>query len=239
MQKRRQTSQVVAVVAIFAALNVVSDSLASLPVFPSGVWYSWNFLMSPLTGVALGHSMGSLASFIGVMIGHYIYFRDVYEFLFTLGAPIGVAMSALIFRGRTKPVLAYYSFLFAAYFATSEAWQLPVWGMWDTYVAFALLLATVILVRKGVWNYRSRLPVSLAVSAFIGLEADVLFRIFLFIPCQTYRLFYTFDVGALIVIWTSGAIVTPVEVLLSTMTTVLIGGPVVRFLRKEHTWLSH
>jgi hypothetical protein len=217
---------------------VVTDSLGSVPVFPSGVWYSWNFLMSPLTGVALGHSMGFVASFLGVMIGHYIYFIDVYEFLFTVGAPIGVAVSALVFRGRVKAVLAYYVFLFAAYFATAEAWELPLWGMWDTYVAFAVLLATSVLVRKGVWNYRSRLPVSLAVSAFIGLEADVLFRIFLFIPCQTYQLFYTFDLGALTAIWTSGAIVTPVKVLLSTIATVLIGGPVVRFLRKEHTWLS-
>ncbi|MCW4052688.1 MAG: hypothetical protein NWE78_05735, partial [Candidatus Bathyarchaeota archaeon] len=230
---------IVAIIAIFAALNVVTDSLVSLPEFPSGVWYSWNFLMSPLTGVALGQSMGFLASFIGVMIGHYIYFIDVYEFLFTIGAPIGAAVSALIFRGRLKPVLAYYCILFAAYFATSEAWQLPFWGMWDTYVAFALLLVVIVVMRKGVWEYRSSLPVSLALAAFIGLEADVLFRIFLFVPCQTYRLFYTFDVGTLIVIWGAGAILTPVKALLSTITTVLIGRPIVRFLRKEHTLQNH
>ncbi|UCE95850.1 MAG: hypothetical protein JSV51_09145 [Candidatus Bathyarchaeota archaeon] len=234
MQNREfRTSQLVALVAVFAALNIITDSLPSLPVFPSGVWYSWNFLIVPLTGILLGPVLGFVATFIGVMVGHYIYFIDAFELLFTIGAPIGAAISVLIFRGKWKLVLVYYITLFTAYFITPIAWQLPIWGMWDTYLAFAFLLTAIFLIEKGAWKYdRKGLPLTLVISAFIGLEADVLFRIFLFIPGQTYRLFYPFNVETLQVIWVGGAILTPIKVALSTLATVIIGYPLIQTLRK-------
>src|SRR3990170_5972609 len=174
-------SRFLALVAVFASVNVVSDSFSSLPDFPSGVWYSWNFLVAALTGIVLGPFAGFTATFIGVMIGHSINFIDVYEFLFTLGAPIGAMFSAFLFRGKWKPALVYYTALFVAYFVTPIAWQLPIWGMWDTYLAYAVLIAAILLIRKGLWKHGARrLPFVLAVSAFIGLEADVLFRVFIF-----------------------------------------------------------
>ena len=241
MQKEEiSKSKMVAIVAVFAALNVVTDSFASLPEFPSGVWYSWNFLMTPLTGIVLGPLLGFASSSIGVVIGHYVYFIDAFEFLFTIGAPIGAAVSALVFKGKWKPVLIYYIALFAAYFATPVAWQLPLWGMWDTYLAFALLVATIFLMQKGLWTLESKkLPIILAVAAFIGLEADVLFRIFLFIPCQTYNTFYGFNLEALQGIWAGGAVITPIKVVLSTVTTVAIGHPLVRILRKAAFLTNH
>lgn len=234
MQRRRVgRSQIVAVVAVFAALNVVSDSLMGLPGFSAGVWFSWNFLMEPLTGIVIGPLLGFAASFIGVMIGHYVYFIDAYEFLFTLGAPIGAAVSALVFMGKWKPVLLYYAALFTAYFLTPVAWQLPLWGMWDTYLAFAVLLAAALLIKRGVWERASRrLPFVLAVAAFVGLEADVLFRIFILVPSQGYRLFYVWDVDFLRSVWTAGAVITPLKVALSTVATVVVGHPLVKALRK-------
>lgn len=308
MQKRKTSAtQLVAIVAVFAALNVITDSFMSLPVFPSGVWYSWNFLIMPITGIVLGPLLGFAATFIGVMIGHSIYFIDAYEFLFTIGAPIGVAVSALLYKGKWKPVLAYYTTLFTAYFITPVAWQLPLWGMWDTYIAFAILIATAFLIKKGLWKPETLAHVSLpkrqmiglsgafgtiitilaiytalqpklfnitivlifaeliswiffmvtlfivygavpssarillilAVAAFVGLEADVLFRIFVFIPGQTYRFFYGWDVETLKVIWTSGAVITPIKVALSTIATVAIGHPLIKALRKAGLSTSH
>jgi len=228
-------SQFLALVAVFASVNVVSDSFMSLPEFPSGVWYSWNFLVAALTGIVLGPFAGFAATFIGVMIGHYIYFIDVYEFLFTIGAPIGAMFSAFLFRGNWKPALVYYTALFVAYFVTPVAWQLPIWGMWDTYLAYAVLIAAILMIRKGLWEHRSkRLPFVLAVSAFIGLEADVLFRIFIFVPCQTYQLFYGFDVETLQVIWTVGAVGTPIKAALSILLTVVVGHTLVKTLRKAN-----
>ena len=232
-REKMRKSQFFALVAIFASINVVSDSFMSLPEFPSGVWYSWNFLVEALTGIVLGPFAGFTAALIGVMIGHYIYFIDVYEFLFTIGAPIGAMFSAFLFRGRWKPVLLYYTALFVAYFVTPIAWQLPIWGMWDTYLAYAALIATIFMIRKGLWGYGSKwLPFVLAVSAFIGLEADVLFRIFVFVPCQTCQLFYGFDIETLQLIWTVGAVGTPVKAVLSTILTAVVGHPLVKTLKK-------
>ena len=241
MNKRSLTkSRTVAIVAVFAALNVIADSITSIPEFPSGVWYSWNFLVAPLTGVILGQLLGFVATSIGVMIGHYIYFVDAFEFLFTIGAPIGAAISALLYKGKWKPVLVYYAALFVAFFITPVAWQLPFWGMWDTYIAFAVLVATVFLIKKGLWKHESKkLPLVLAIAAFVGLEADVLFRIFVFIPGQTYRIFYGFDVEALQAIWVSGAVITPIKVALSTVATVVIGQSLIKALRKAGVWISH
>jgi len=229
-------SQFLALVAVFASVSVVSDSFMSLPEFPSGVWYSWNFLVEALTGIVLGPFAGFTATFIGVMIGHYIYFIDVYEFLFTVGAPIGAMFSASLFRGKWKPALVYYTALFIAYFVTPIAWQLPIWGMWDTYLAYAVLIVAILMIRKGLWEHRSkRLPFVLAISAFIGLEADVLFRIFILVPCQMYKpylAFYGFGVETLPLIWTVGAVGTPIKAAFSILFTVVVGHSLVKTLKK-------
>ncbi len=231
LKRKLRTSQIVAIVAVFAALNVVTDSFSGLP--SSGVWYSWNFLIEPLTGIILGPLLGFSATITGVMIGHYIYFIDLYEFLFTIGAPIGVSVSALMFKGRWKPVLAYYITLLATYSITPIAWELPFWGMWDTYAAFLLLIIVVFLTKKHLTQHDSkRASFALAIAAFVGLEADVLFRIVLLVPGQTYRFFYGWDVQTLKVIWGSGALITPLKVGLSTIATVVIGHPLVKTLRK-------
>jgi len=233
-RRRPKASQFVALVALFAALNVVSDSIMSMPEMPSGVWYSWNFLMEPITGIVLGPFAGFLATFIGVMIGHYIYFIDVYEFLFTVGAALGAMFSGLLFRGRWKLALAYYAALLVAYFASPIAWQLPIWGMWDTYLGGAALIFIVWMIRRGSWEtlLKKRASFALALCAFVGLEADVLFRIFLFIPCQTYQLFYGFDVEALRLIWMAGAVGTPVKAAISTFATAMIGPPLIKTIAR-------
>jgi predicted membrane protein len=227
------TSKWIALAVVFAALNVVFDSIVSLPEFPSGVWYSWNFMIEALTGIVLGPVLGFAATALGVMIGHFIYFIDAYEFLFTVGAPIGAAISALLYRKNWKAVLIYFVSMFSVYFASPVAWQLPFWGMWDTYLALIFLLAAVLLIGRGLWsNEAKRLPVILAISAFVGLEADVLFRIVLLVPGQTYSLFYGWDVQALQAIWTAGAIGTPLKALLATLGTVIIGHPLISLLRR-------
>jgi len=237
MQKGKlKASKIVAVVAVFAALNVITDSFGGLP--SSGVWYSWNFIITPLTGIILGPLLGFAATFFGVMIGHYIYFIEAFEFFFTIGAPIGAAVSGLMFKGKWKPVLIYYVALFALYFATPVAWQLPIWGMWDTYIAFILLIPAIVLIKKGLWTHETKkLPFILAIAAFAGLEADVLFRIILLVPGQTYKLF--FDVKALQLVWGSGAIITPIKAVISSIATVAIGQPLIKSLKKADFWVHH
>jgi hypothetical protein len=227
----------ISLVAVFAAFNIVCDSLVVPPLLPySGVWYSWIFISEPITGIILGPLAGFFSNLVGVMAGHFINFIDIYEFLFTLGAPIGAMISALVFRGKWGIALAYYFALLGGFFAAPVSWQLPFWGMWDVYLAFAVLLVTVVVATKwkSLWNVKSniRLVYILALSTFIGLEADVLFRIFIFVPCQTYRLFYGYDVSVLQAIWAMGAVETPIKVALSTVVTVLVGPPIISAARK-------
>jgi hypothetical protein len=234
--KKLMNSAFVSLAAVFAALSIVCDSLV-VPLLPySGVWYSWIFISEPIIGIILGPLAGFFSNLIGVMIGHSINFIDVYEFLFTLGAPIGAMISALIFRGKWGIALTYYIALFAGYFVVPVAWQLPPWGMWDTYLAFALLFVVAVLATKwkNLWDTKSRarLIYILALSAFIGLEADVLFRIFIFVPCQTYRLFYGYDASVLQAIWAVGAVETPIKAALSTSVAVLVGPPIISVARK-------
>ncbi len=226
-------SRFVSLVAVFAALNVVCDSISGISLFEYGVWWSWIFLIVPLTGIVLGPYAGFLSTFIGVMIGHFIYFRGTPEFLFTLGAPVGAMISGLLFEGEWKTVFAYYTVLFITYFVTPIAWELPLWGMWDTYLAYAGLLVILILVRKSSWKLESRgLLCTVVMCAFIGLEADILFRIFLLVPCRTYWLIYGWPVEALQWAWTLGAAVTPVQVAISTLVTAIIGPPLIKLVRK-------
>jgi hypothetical protein len=74
--------------------------------------------------------------------------------------------------------------------------------------------------------------VALALSAFVGLEADVLFRIFILVPMQTYSLFYGWDVEGLRAIWTLGAILTPLKAALATLATTIIGPPLINLVNQ-------
>ncbi|MEM2202678.1 MAG: hypothetical protein QW595_03490 [Candidatus Bathyarchaeia archaeon] len=232
-----EKSTFITLISVCAAFNIICDSLAVPPILPySGVWLSWIFISESITGILLGPWAGFLSTLIGVMIGHFINYIDVYEFLFTLGAPLGAMISAFAFRKRWGIVLTYYLALLGGFFAAPVSWQLPFWGMWDVYLAFATLifLAVVTSKWKSFWDTDSkkRLIYILALSVFIGLEADVLFRIFIFVPCQTYNLFYGIEVRGLQAIWALGAVETPIKVGLSAFITSIVGPSIINATRK-------
>jgi hypothetical protein len=120
----------------------------------------------------------------------------------------------MLFRGNKKFPLLFFSFLLFVYFTSAPiSFDLVfLWGIWDVLLAFGLLL-TIMLIKIE----RIR-PVF---SAFIGLESDVLFRIFLFVPLQTYKIFYGFNLEALKLSFIGGAFITPIQVGLSLFFTIL------------------
>ena len=225
----RLSARSLSLIAVFAALGVVCDSIVT-PTFSAGVWYGWIFMISPLAGIVLGPYNGFISTLIAVMIGHSLVPRETaYEFVFTLGAPIGSMVSGFIFKGEWKKAFAFYTIMLASYFATPISWQLPIWGIWDCLTAYILLIILgFIISTRGVNEIKRVSPFT--VSAFLGLEADVLFRIFVFIPCQTYHFFYGLPPEALVAIWTAPApIITPFKVLLSTFIVTLIGPQIMQF----------
>lgn len=223
-------SQKIALISMFAALNAIFDSIALPPQLSSGVWYGWIFIIAPLNGIILGPLLGFTSTLIGVLIGHSIVLRGevaLYEYLFTLGVPLGAMVSGLLYQKKWRLIFAYFGILLTAYFFTPVTSTLPLWGIWDTILAFAVLFVINLLpnsIRTWLWKK----PFTLPLMAFIGLEADILFRIFLFISCQTYQLFYGFSVEALEAIWVTAAFITPIQVVISIVVTAIVGPHVLR-----------
>jgi len=60
----------------------------------------------------------------------------------------------------------------------------------------------------------------------------VLFRIFVLVPCQTYRLFYDASVETLRSMWIAGAAETPVKAAMSIIVTAIVTPPLIKVLRK-------
>lgn len=230
--KNMRKSRTISLIAVLAALGVVCDVIVT-PSFSAGIWFGSIFLISAIAGMVLGPYKGFLSILIAVMIGHSLVPREtVYELVFTLGAPIGSMMSGFMFRGDWKKVFAFYTTLLVFYFITPISWCLPFWGMWDVYAAYGILLALgIIMSVRGSDEIKRISP--FAVSAFIGLEADVLFRISILIPGQTYQFFYGLTPEALVAIWTVPApLITPFKVLLSTFFATLIVPQIMRILGK-------
>ncbi len=72
--------------------------------------------------------------------------------------------------------------------------------------------------------------VGLALSAVIGLESDILTRVFIFIPCNTYSLFYGLTTEQLQILWLGAAVTTPLKVAIAVVVAVTIGMALVRQL---------
>lgn len=223
-------SRFVAFISTFSALAVALDSIPIIPGFYSGVWDSWLFLISPLYGIILGPVVGAASIAIGSFIGHLIYFRDPFELLFMFGTPLGAGISGLIFQKRWQPVLPIYSLLLVSYFITPVSWQLPILGVWDVLVGFGVLLFFSFTGALKGWKrtWKQDTVLRLLFAIMIGLEIDVLFRVFVFVPCQTYWLFYGLTVESLQYIWWGAALVTPLKVLLAGLAGIAVGFPLIQ-----------
>ncbi|MFW9919449.1 MAG: hypothetical protein ACFFED_07605 [Candidatus Thorarchaeota archaeon] len=232
-------SHFIAFSAIFAAMAAALDLILT-PGFSSGIWDSWIFLLSPIVGVLLGPIGGFAAIGIGSLIGHILFFRDVFELLYMIGAPIGAAMAGLVYQRRWKPVLIIYSGLLAGYFLYPVSWTLPLFGIWDILVGFGFVVLFSVLVNRQWWNEMSREKdlLRLIFCTVIGLESDILTRVFLLVPGQTYWIFYGFTPEDLQLLWLGAGIITPIKVLLAVIMMVTIGYQVLRVLPSHIVQLS-
>jgi hypothetical protein len=225
-------SRFVALTAIFAAMSVVAD----LILIPSaGIWDSAIFILSPLAGILLGPFAGAVAIGIGSLAGHYIFFRDIYEMVFMIGAPFGAAMSGLIYQRKWKPALGVYSLLLLGYFLEPVTWVLPLWGIWDILAGFCLLVIFSFINFRDLWpeNENSKTLLGLLFATIIGLESDILLRVFILVPGQTYWFFYGFNAEVLQAIWLAAGILTPLKVAIATIIAVLVGLPLLRQFRGQ------
>lgn len=227
-------TRILSVVVFFAALTALSDSISGLPQLHSGVWYSWVFFMIPLNGIILGPFYGFIATLLGSFVGHFLFFRGIEEFLFGVGAAVGSAICGFAWNRRFLPILAFYTLGLASYFVTPISFSLPIWGMWDVYCAYGVILLLRVCYNRlsAIW-VDDQVRVRVALCSFIGLEADVLFRIFLFIPVGTYRSIYGFPVEILNEIWALSAISTPIQVGMSVVFSYLTLPSIMNFVERR------
>jgi hypothetical protein len=237
----KNRSRVVAYLAVFIALVTVFDIIPMLPGFYGGIWDSWIFLLAPILGVLLGPIFSMVSVGLGSLLGHIIYFRDPFELLFMLGAAAGTACAALIFQRRWKPVFLFYTVLLGGYFLYPITWTLPLIGIWDILLAYFLLLLFAILIKYQWWpiNPWKDIWLLLLFAAIIGLEADILFRVFVLVPGQTFWLFYGLTPEVLSLIWVSAGVVTPTKVALGTLFTVTLGYSLLRLLPRTEIPLEN
>ena len=228
----KNRSRMVAYLAIFVALVAVFDVIPIIPGLYSGIWDSWTFLLSPIIGVLLGPFLGFIAVGLGSSLGHFIYYRDPFEFIFMLGAAFGAACAVLIYQRRWKPVLVLYSGLLLGYFLTPITWSLPLVGIWDILLGYGILLLFILLISIQIWPTHQTQDqwLRLLFCAIIGLEADILLRVFILIPLGTYWFFYGMTPEFLYWLWLTAGIITPLKVALSAVFTVTIGFSLLQIL---------
>ena len=207
----------IALISTFAVLSTVLDMMVT-PSLSAGVWFGWIFVISPINGLILGPLDGFITTLISVLLGHSLVFRDsIYEFIFTLGAPICSLVTGYLVQGEWRKVFVYYTALIAGYFLDPLSRELPFWGMWDTFLAYTVLIVFIILNRGNQVSSSLKHGYLFALYTFLGLEADVLFRIFVLVPCQAYRIFYGLTPEALVFVWSVPApVITPLKVAFSS-----------------------
>jgi hypothetical protein len=202
----------------------VLDSIPMVPGFYGGIWDSWGFMLSPIVGILLGPIYGAISVGLGGLVGHLVYFRDPIELLFTLGAPIGAGMAGLVFQKRWRVVFTIYSLLLLGYFITPVTWSLSLLGIWDVLVGFAIVIIIVIVSNlKTVVDYLNSADLKLILATVVGLESDILVRIFILIPGQVYWTYYDMPLELLQDLWLIAGIITPIKVILAAIATITIG----------------
>ncbi len=224
-------SHFVAFTAIFGAMAAALDLILAGE-FYSGIWDSWIFLLSPIAGVILGPLGGFVAIGIGSLVGHIIIFRDFAELLFMIGAPIGAAIAGLVFQKRWKPVLAFYSLLLMGYFIYPISWILPIIGIWDILMGFACIVIFSVLAKRNWWSDSTEKKnlFNLVLCTVIGLESDVLTRVFILVPGQMYWVIYGMTPEVLQGLWLLAGIITPIKVFMAIIVMVTIGYQVLKAL---------
>ncbi len=225
-------SRIVAYLSVFIAFVTVFDVIPMLPGFYGGIWDSWIFLFAPIIGVLLGPLYGLVTVGFGSLLGHMLRYRDPYELIFMLGAVVGTVCAAFIFQRRWKPVLIIYAIFLGGYFLYPVTWMLPLIGIWDILLAFGLLLLFSLMINRNWWpsDHWTNIWLLLFFAAIIGLEADILFRVFVLIPGQTYWFFYTLTPDALYWMWLTAGIITPTKVAIGTVFTITVGYSLLRLL---------
>lgn len=218
----------IALISLFSALHAIFV-LIPLP------FRTLMVVILPLEGIILGPYGGFLSALLGSIVGRVIRpMEGLYPIFGITAEPIGALVSGLFFRGKWKYIFLIYALLLTGYFIHPLGRVLPAWCLWNTYIAFILTFISPFFIKdfEKIINNPKKLPFLLALTSFIGTEADALVRIFILIPIGFYSLMGIPE-EALTFIWIAGAFQTPIEAILSIIATIILGIPSIKLLKEK------
>jgi len=221
-------SSYVALVAALVALHVI---LRFIP----GPWRTMSILMEPLEGIIAGPAGGFLAGLLGSIVGRVVKPDVIFvENLFGVGEAIGALGAGLMFKKKGVYVLVAYVALLAIFLIHPLARVVPLWTLWDIYLALIAVVPGIIVVRRYWENPLNAKMMMLAVAftAFICVELDTFVRVFLLTVCGLYQV-YGLTVEALPAIFILGAFQTPIEAAYTVAVAAIVGVPVLSTLKKS------
>jgi hypothetical protein len=218
----------VAFVAAFGALHAI------LSLFP-GLWRRWSIVMIPIEGVIGGPVLGASAAIIGVIVGRVTKPEFFFvENFFGVAEAVGAMGAGLVFKGRWKAVSAIYIFLLGAFLLHPLARVIPLWTLWNVYLAFLAVFPAAWFAKRlsdSRTSARILFP-AIALTTFVSVELDVMVRIFMLIVLGFYQV-YPIPIDLLPQIFIAGAFTTPVEAAYAIFACTVVGVPLLASLKKS------
>jgi hypothetical protein len=105
-------------------------------------------------------------------------------------------------------------------------------GIWDILLGYGILILFILLISTQMWptHHRQDQWLRLLFCAIIGLEVDILLRVFILIPLGTYWFWYGMTSEFLYWLWLTAGIITPLKVAIGGVFTVTIGFSLLQIL---------
>jgi hypothetical protein len=168
--RKRPTTKLIALVSVFAALDIV---LAAIPLIPYGP--SAGVLLKPSEGIFLGPWGGMFAAFIGGIVSNVIWPSTAVLGLATwIPGVIGAFGAGMLLKGRWKPVTTLLLAILLGFFVHPFGPPVFLYANWDKAIALGLVYPTFRFVNGGMQkrgSMRALMPVIFLVS-FIATEMD-------------------------------------------------------------------
>jgi len=183
-------------------------------------------VVSPLMGIILGPSLGSVTVTLGGILGAYLAQTGPFGPLSFIPGAAAAFCSGLLYEGERRASAVLYSVLllaFAFYPSTGPAWLHPYF-VWLQLAGLVLLISPLqSKAREFMRNQSNSLELSLGVG-LISFTATLFSHI---VGCMMFELLYLPTSRD----WQILTILYPIERTIITIMAVLIGAPLIRTLK--------
>jgi hypothetical protein len=184
----------------------------------------------------------SFRRIIGGIIGNFIWPHTAVLAVFTwVPGILGALASGIIVKGEKSHLwtfaLAVHATLISAFYLHPVGNTVALWALYDKVIALALIFPTVKIVKKSRISEGESLDVkwllpALALTSFIGTEADDITGNVIFMYLELYKLF-GIPPEALPPLYVAGAVIMPLQRVLVAIIATLVAVPLFKAFEKS------